>query len=563
MRMRIALAVAVSALMAAPGSALAAAPPDVIRTGGPSRPGDAKIAVVATARSLAGRQFRVLAPSGALVLRGKLVRARGTASPWRRAATADLTAITAPGDYTVAVGRLRSRPWQVADDAPQAAIATVLEFFAANSDGNEPSPVHRPSHLNDAVVASGPHAGQHFDLTGGWMDAGDMIKFTQTIGHSATMLQAAARLDPNQAPALTAAADVGVRWLVKAHPAPGLFIGQVGDERDHDLGFRDPARDDARIDPGIGTRSAYPAVGADLAGKAAAALAMAAQRADGAARDGLVEQAREWYAAGDAAGGAAKLPGDIYASSSFGDDMASGAAELFRATGERQYLADALDWLRGAELDAAFGWDGFGGFAAADVCGLIGAPQLAPDPCGALVSAGQAAITRARRNAFGLPADFGWGSAAEVATSGLSGLMADRAASAAAPMGGRAIATAARGRAIAAAAPIGGSALAAGARDYLLGRNPWGASFVVGYGPRSPRHPHHWASVFGPAKPVGAVVGGPAPASVVKQQKLELRRNVFSTARAFYTDDRNDYVTSEPALDYTADSILLLAALSR
>lgn len=42
---------------------------------------------------------------------------------------------------------------------------------------------------------------------------------------------------------------------------------------------------------------------------------------------------------------------------------------------------------------------------------------------------------------------------------------------------------------------------------------------------------------------------------------LGRRRNVFSTGHAFYTDDVNDYVTSEPAIDYTADSILLLAAL--
>ena len=49
--------------------------------------------------------------------------------------------------------------------------------------------------------------------------------------------------------------------------------------------------------------------------------------------------------------------------------------------------------------------------------------------------------------------------------------------------------------------------------------------------------------------------------STVRQQKLKIRHNVFSTRRAFYTDDVNDYVTSEPAIDYTADSILLLAAL--
>ncbi|HET9025768.1 MAG TPA: glycoside hydrolase family 9 protein [Burkholderiaceae bacterium] len=531
--MRVALASAALALTAAPATA---APPSVIRTGGPSAPGDAKVAIVASAQSLAGKRFRVLDASGAVVLSGKLVRAPGVAAPWRRAAQADLSAVTTPGSYRIAVGRLRSRPWVVDERGSADAIAAMLQFFAANSDGDEPSPVHGPSHLNDAMVASGPYGGQRFDLTGGWMDAGDMVKFTQTIAHSAALLQAAARLDPDQADGLNAAADVGVRWLVKAHPRPDLFIGQVGDTRDHDVGFRDPATDDASSDPGIGTRLAYPATGGDLGGKAAVALALAAQRTGSGE---LLTQAREWYAMGDAAAAPSRgLPGGFYDNAAYVDDMAAGAAELYRATGEQQFLSDALDYLKGAQLDAAFGWDEFGGFAAADICGLLGATALDPGTCSLLGDAGIAARARSRRDAFGMPAAFGWGVTAESAAAGLSGLMAERAGQL-----------------------PGGARVAAGARDYLLGRNPWGASFIVGYGPRSPRHPHHWASVFGPAKPAGAVVGGPAPMSAVRRQKLKIRRNVFSTSRAFYTDDVNDYVTSEPAIDYTADSILLLAAL--
>src|SRR3954451_10103587 len=401
------VAAACLAVCAGPASA---APPDVIRTGGPSRPADSKLAVVASGRDLVGKSFRVLDDAGRAVLSGKLTRASGSRAPWKRAAVADLSAVAAPGSYRVAVGRLRSRPWVVDDDAPSGAIAAMLQFFAANSDGNEPSPVHSPSHLNDAVVASGPYAGQHFDLAGGWMDAGDMVKFTSTTGHSAALLQAAARLDPAHAAELNAAADVGVRWLVKAHPMPDLFIAQVGDERDHDVSFRDPAADDASGLPGIGTRIAYPAVGSDLAGKAAASLARAADRTPaGPDRDARVAQARQWYEMGDAAqkplGG---LAGDFYVSESWIDDMAAGAAALYRTTGEQQYLTDALDLLKGANMDSAFGWDQFAGFAAADLCGVLGAPGVADDSaraqaCDALANAATAALERTRRDAFGMP----------------------------------------------------------------------------------------------------------------------------------------------------------------
>ena len=58
-------------------------------------------------------------------------------------------------------------------------IPKILGFFRANRDGAEPALMHGPSHLNDATIKGGPYDGQHVDLTGGWMDAGDMIHFTQ------------------------------------------------------------------------------------------------------------------------------------------------------------------------------------------------------------------------------------------------------------------------------------------------------------------------------------------------------------------------------------------------
>ena len=199
------------------------------------------MAIVGSARKLAGRRFAVVDGSGRRVLRGRLRKAVGSPKPWRHAATADLSKLRAPGRYRVTVGRLKSRAWTVRAAGSTATIPVLLRFFAANSDGNEPSPLHGPAHLNDATVAAGPYAGRQFDLTGGWMDAGDTLHFTKTTAFAATVLQLAARIDPAHAASLQTASDVGIRWLVKAHPAADLFIQQVGDERDHDRGFA-PAR---------------------------------------------------------------------------------------------------------------------------------------------------------------------------------------------------------------------------------------------------------------------------------------------------------------------------------
>jgi endoglucanase len=533
------------ALLGAPARSVAA-PPAAIRVGGPSAPGDPKLAIVAGSPLLRGARFGVYR-GGHLVLRGRLRPARGSTAPWPSAFRADLSPIRRPGAYRLhAAGRV-SRPWWVGPRGSAPLIPLILRFFAANRDGREPALLHGHAHLHDATVAGGRYAGRTFDLTGGWMDAGDMLHFTQTTAYATIALEAAARLDPGHRVSLEAEADVGVRWLLKAHPVDGLFVTQVGDVRDHFRGFSNPSGDDASGLKGIAYRVAFHwggTVGGDIGGKAAAALALAAERSPEPARSALFEAARRWYAAGKASGQATpalRHSGRFYVVPSWRDSLAAGAAALYRVSGEPTYLYDARRYLRKSDPDEVLGYANAAPIAAADICGRLGAPALGPPParrqaCRFLGRSGRAAIAWSRRNAFGPAGPFGWGT---TSSNGAGGAVA------------------------ALSRQPGGRTAAAGARDFLLGRNPWGASFVAGFGPKNPRHLSSWASVFGPARPRGAVVGGPAPLRVVRAQG-------FSPARPWrrfdstvvYADDSSDYVTSEPALDYAANSILLLAALA-
>jgi endoglucanase len=82
--------------------------------------------------------------------------------------------------------------------------------------------------------------------------------------------------------------------------------------------------------------------------------------------------------------------------------------------------------------------------------------------------------------------------------------------------------------------------------DYILGANPQGRSYVVGFGNNPPRNPHHCAS-HGSLKHTiedpltnrhilyGAVVGGPTSAD-----------------DSSYVDDRTNFQANEVALDYNA-----------
>jgi endoglucanase len=523
-----------------------AAPPDAIRTGGPSSPADSKIAIVGSSGSLAGRRFTVVDAKGKRILSGTLTKAKGSPLPWKSASAADLSAVKTPGTYRVKAGNLTSRPWIVADGVRAAMIRRLLKFYAAQRDGSEPNPVFGPAHLTDAIVGEGPYAGQHFDLTGGWRDAGDHIKFGQQAAMSVIYLTVAARLAPEVAPELLAEARVGVRWLVKLHPRPDLFLVQVGDDRDHAEGFRDPALDDARADDGIGRRFAWPSPGSNTAGRIAGALATAAAALPEAERPALIQAAREWYALGKATNAPTKVRGDFYQSKDFLDDLALGAAGLWRATGETGFLADAAGFVRDAEMDG--GVDSFaeGPIAAAELCGSLGAPA-APDAgardagCEGVRTAVSAAKDKAGVSAFGTPGNITWSGTADAGGSGAL----------AAVGGGKA-----------------GRRMAAGGRDWLVGRNPWAASFLVGRGPGEARNPHHPVFLKGtPSRLLdGAVVGGPATPEDISEQKLPKPRGAFArfnSSLAVYEDSRANYVTSEVTIGSQASVVLLAASLGK
>jgi endoglucanase len=540
----------------APASA-PAAPPNVIRTGGPSGAGDSKIAVVAASRPLSGKRFSVVDSAGRTVARGRLRKAPGSPRPWRYAATADLSAVASPGRYRVKAIGLTSRRWVVDPGARSRLIRRLLRLFAVNSDGTEPNPVFGPAHLNDAIVKGGPLDGQRIDLTGGWRDAGDNLKIAQPAAFAVAYLNLAARLAPADAAALHAAGDVGARWLLKAHPRPDLFIVLVGDSRDH-VGFRDPARDDTDTRDGVGIRYAYPSTSSNVAGMVAGALALTAARSEGASRDGLIAAARDWYAAGKATNAITKIDDpyvrDFYPDDIFTDDLAFAALELYRATGDPQLLAEAAAFFRRGDDDrqlyAGTVTGAIGPIVAADLCGGLGAPpvpdegarRLGCEGLGKVVGAGR---ERARSTPFGTPGIITFGSLQDNGGAG-------------------AVAAAAKRTGVA----RDGARLAAGARDYLLGRNAWGARFVVGPGRGDAQHPHHPAYLKG--SPVrlldGAVVNGPAdpPTLSTEVPPLRLARSPFRRFNApsiVYEDRRADYVTSEPALSTAASSVLLVASL--
>lgn len=530
-----------------------AAPADVVRAPKVVASHAPKLAVAGSATDLVGTGFTVLDATDDPVLTGTLVAVPGDPAPWAHAALADFSAVDEPGAYTVVVGAVESGRVVVRDDPYWRLLRSLLGIFDANADGREPSTLHAPSHLHDARsrIGNGPDKGRVIDVAGGWMDAGDQLKFTVTIGHATTLLQLAARNEPSRASRLNAIANVGVRWLRKAHPAPGVFVAQVGDtDADHNRGFRDPTRDDESAQPLLRRRPSLVLTerthGADVAASAATALALAAQRSTGDRRKRLVRVAQQWYAEALRLGG--PWQNCCYVQDTVQDDLSGAAVELWRATGRVSYRKDALARLRSVTRNGDRGWrvamDGYemAGLPAAELCGVLGAPAPNSDDvrkraCRILKAGGGDAMFNADSNAFGRAGPITWASVRQNQSGSLIALLSGR------------------------AGLPGAYTASLRALGWFLGANPWGVRFQAGYGVV---HPYHWAQLQEPGLPRGAIVGGPASREVIDENDAgpPITLGPYDTADAVYRDVADDYVTNEVGINYSAGSVLLLALLS-
>jgi endoglucanase len=527
------------------------------------RPHEGKVGIIESRRDLRGLRFFLMPASGEgrALFTGSVGEDSGAYGAFPHHYRADFTAYARPGSYRLELtGAVLSPPFRIGariyDDLPQ----RVLAFFRVQRCGNTAPLGHAPCHLKDALAGSGPDTGQEIDLAGGWHDAGDYLKFSTTISYvTLELLECADRFpravarDARGRSPLLEEAKVGVQWLLKLQPGPDGFYYQVGSQNDHEE-WRRPEGDDERGEPVPGhpdqreRRRALYGAGANIAGRAAAALALAA-RLYRATEPRLAHQcalsAVAFYDCGLRHPGALTTqPADFYPEQSWRPDMSLAATHLYRLTGRAKYLDEAL------QFDGKAG-PGEGAVSLYSIHGLAHAelyPLVAPRLQKRLLTELRADCELARRHShppFHLATDLVWGTAGRACGAGSLCLLA-------APLLHDSTLT----------------DLARAQRDYLLGCNSFGESFLIGAGQRYPHHPHHPLAQLGPLPLVGAVVGGPAPLALWESEPMKEGMGKeftpddpgLQSAAAVYHDDVGDWVTNEPALDYSADALFLLAA---
>ncbi|MFE6974122.1 glycoside hydrolase family 9 protein [Streptomyces sp. NPDC057682] len=434
------------------------------------------------------------------------------------------------------------------------ALQKSLLFYEAQQSGPLPD-TNRVGWRGDSALDDGKDVG--LDLTGGWYDAGDHVKFGLPMAFSATMLawggveQEDAYAASGQLTYLRNNLRFVNDYFIKAHPSPDVLYGQVGNGgADHK--WWGPAEVMPMARPAYKIDASCP--GTDLAGQTAAAMAsssMVFAGSDPAYAAKLLTHAKQLYAFADAHRGKysdciTDAQGYYNSWSGYADELVWGAIWLYRATGDSAYLAKAEAAYDGLSTEPqsstrsyrwTLSWDD-SSYGAYVLLAQLTGKQKYVDDANRWLDWWTVGVNgqRVAYSPGGQAVLDSWGSLRYAATTAFAALSYSD------WLTGDSVRKARY------------HDFAVRQIDYALGDNPRGSSYVVGFGENPPTQPHHrtahgsWTDQMN--NPVesrhtlyGALVGGP------------------SAADDSYTDDRANYVNNEVATDYNAAFTGALARL--
>ncbi|QMU70914.1 glycoside hydrolase family 9 protein [Streptacidiphilus sp. P02-A3a] len=589
---------------------------------------DTKIAYLMTTAAVSGETYKLVNSAGTAVASGSVTTSsRGSwNSAYPDVYPIDFSTVTTAGTYHVVTsGTVAATSDTFQIEAPSTLygglVSAGVNFFQNQRDGADVitggALNRQPAHLNDAsatvyqtpdfIANSDGDTGDQIsgnltpisgaspvNVEGGWFDAGDYLKFTFTASYADDLLYASDLALGSNAPAsLTAEAQYGTSWLNKMYNASTktlylqVGIGEGNESSyggDHDL-WRLPQADDsdstaydkyaAKNRPVFEAAAPGAKIDPDVVGRVAAAFAFAAQ-ADAKAGDTAdaateLANATSLYAqANTSPSGTLETadPEAYYPESIWHDAMELGATEIALAQQDlgdssatyTPYLTQAGTWASDY-IASDSGQDTLNLYDVSAIAhaDLITALKNAGNPSVAVTPAALIANLKAQ------VASAATVSAADIFHEGGDYTNFDVDSHTFGFISTEALYQKASG-------DTEYAAFANEQRDWLLGDNAWGTSFMVGEGTTFPdcmgsQIPNILGNSSGTgAIDTGAVVNGPNGSSnfsgglgglltgMVKCENDSY--TTFTGHGSEYVDDVRSWQSSEPALDMSGSAVL-------
>jgi hypothetical protein len=503
-----------------------------------------KSAIVLSKSELGAVNFDVInSGTGKKVYSGMAQKTAGRYSGFNFIYNLDFSSLNIQGSYYLKVGSTQSLPFSIGDKIYSSLTDGLLGFFQVQRCGYTNPIMHNTCHIADAtaVIDGKNRIDKKLDVTGGWHDAGDYVKFLNTTAVAAYTLLFAYDFDPvkfgfdrnnNNVPDILEEAKVGLDWLLRCYYSPFKLVTQVQDLRDHDYGWRMPENDPLQFD-----RPAFIGIGKNLIGIYTATLALASK---------IWKEKIKYYDFAEKCLNTAqavytirsKVP-DLdtsgtghYLDKEYAGKLALGAYELYSATGRKEYLSQSTTYADQAGSDYWWSWGNINSFAHYRLASYDRKYVK-------YIEKNLARFSEAgTKNVFGLGAEATWGTTNTLLGITLQAILYKK---------------------------ITGDGrfdhLGILQRDFVTGRNPWGVCLISGFGGNPVRELHHQISYLNGGKVTGALAAGPVKRAVVQNQKIPYEKSdqysIFQSDEFYYRDERVDFITNEPTIVGNATALFV------
>lgn len=184
----------------------------------------------------------------------------------------DFSSVQAEGDYYIEAAGVKSPQFKIGADIYEGSVDFMLNYMRRQRCGHN-NFLGTVCHQHDGFIVEHPtRTGEHIDVRGGWHDADDKLQYVTTTASAIyhmmlayyqakdkTIFKDNYRADAspgsNGIPDILDEIRWGLDWLSRMNPAPKEMYNQIADDRDH-AGYGLPQNDN--VDYGWGPGKGRP-----------------------------------------------------------------------------------------------------------------------------------------------------------------------------------------------------------------------------------------------------------------------------------------------------------------